>query len=316
MRKYEDLWEDEDIDDWEKELPDTREIFEHLDNEEYDFEGEENFDEAIEDIDFSQFKGEFKSNLGKIKQKIKQKKKAKPLTKTFDVGKKGSTIEGGRKQIKKVIIPRDREVIIEGVNDFILNNDAPEKTIGYYKGEKLKEMVLAINNTSNVPFELELFNPSMPLDFLQSTSGNLNDKISVAGNSRVSYTDLLHNILGNPTLVANARFAVTGTNVDAQRREKLTFINKALDGEATVKPLQLQLNMDTYQQQTDIILFDIIGELNRVFIPDGMDIIQYTVLPNNTVTFCFYYKQISLKKQFFEAAREKRLVLDEYKEIL
>jgi len=316
MRKYEDFWEDEDIDDWEKELPDTREIFDPIDNEEYDFEGEENFDEAIEDIDFSQFKGEFKKNLGKITQKIKQKKKAKPLTKTFDVGKKGSTIEGGRKQIKKVIIPRDREVIIEGVNDFILNNNAPEKTIGYYKGEKLKEMVLEINNSSNVDFDFELFNPSMPLDFLQSTSGNLNDKIIVAGGSRVSYTDLLSNLLANPTLIANARFSVTGAQVLDQITQRLTFINKAVDGENTVMPLQVSLNKDLFQQQGDTVLFDIMGELNRVFIPDGMDIIQYKVLANTTVTFCFYYKQISLKKHFFPEAREKRLVLDELKELL
>jgi len=156
----------------------------------------------------------------------------------------------------------------------------------------------------------------MPLDFLQSTSGNLNDKISIAGNSRISYTDVLHNLLGNPTLIANARVAITGPYVEDQTREKLTFINKAIDGEATVKPLQISLNKDTYQQQTDIVLFDIIGELNRVFIPDGMDIVQYRVLPQTTVTFCFYYKQISLKKQFFAEAREKRMVLDEYKEIL
>lgn len=320
MRDNDDFnfWDEEE--EWEDLSPsDTREIFDPANEDEYSFEGGEEFDEAVADIDFSQFKGDFKNSIGKIKHKIKAKKVAKPnkpLSKTFFVGKKGSIIGGGRKQLKKVIIPSDRQVIIQGVNDFILKNDAPEKQIGYYKGEKLKELVLCINNTSNVDFDLELFNPSMPLDYLQSTSGNLNDKLVVAGSNRVSYSDMLFNICANPTLIANARFAVTGSNVDAQKREKLTFINKALDGESTVKPLQLSLNVDVYQNQADIILFDIIGDLDRVFIPDGMDIIQYKVLANNTVTFCFYYKQKSLKKHFFKEANEKRLVLDEYKELL
>ncbi len=62
--------------------------------------------------------------------------------------------------------------------------------------------------------------------------------------------------------------------------------------------------------------FDIVGQLNRVFIPDGMDVVQYTVLAGNSVTFCFYYKQKSLKKILFKEARVKRMVLDEMKGLL
>ena len=43
--------------------------------------------------------------------------------------------------------------------------------------------------------------------------------------------------------------------------------------------------------------------LNRCYIPDGMEVINYTVLAGNTVTICFWYEQKSIKKLFFEEAR-------------
>jgi hypothetical protein len=299
----------------------TRELFEPTEEEEYSFEGNEDFDEAVLDLDYSMFRGDFKQSIGKINHTIKKRaprKRFKPLSKTFNVPNKGKVeIGGGKKQLKKVIIPRERDVSVVSVDEFIVSNDHDDqKNIGYYKGKKLKELVLSINNTSGVDFDLELFNPSMPLDYLFNTSDNLNNRVIIAGNTRVTYTDLLHNILANPTLIANARFIATGSDVAGQKREKLTFVNKALDGESTVMPLQLSLNFDLYQNQNDIILFDIIGQLNRVFIPDGMDVIQYKILAGNTVTFCFYYKQKSLKKFFYKEARVKRRILDEDKELL
>jgi hypothetical protein len=49
--------------------------------------------------------------------------------------------------------------------------------------------------------------------------------------------------------------------------------------------------------------------LNRPFIPDGMDVINYTVLKGNTVTMAFFYEQISLKKVFYEEARKSKNLL-------
>lgn len=305
---------DEEQDTWEDLEPvEGNNIFENPNDDEYSFEGDEEFDKAVLDMDFSEFKGDARSSFTKIKHTIKKKRQIKPLTKRVEVDRRAN-IGGGRKQIKKVIIPNDRHVTVQGVSEFILS-DAPEKKIGYYLGKKLKELIIRINNTSNVDFDLELFNPSMPVDFLQSTSGNLNDRIVLSGTD-VTYSDMLHNLLANPTLIANARFNCTGSNVKGQKEEKLTFLNKAIDGESVVKPMQLNLHHDLYQVQGDVILFDIIGQLNRVFIPDGMDIIKYNVLAGNDVTFCFYYKQKSLKKFFFKEAREKHLVLDEFRQIL
>ncbi len=315
------FWENEtETDSWDLEPADVKELFEATDEEEYSFEGNEDIDDVILDIDYSEFKGDFKSSIGRIKHKIKRapRKKKLPLSREYGVfNKERVTIKGARKQIDKIVVPSDREVTIEGVSDFILSHDHDEfKNIGYYKGKKLKELIVSINNTNGVDFDLELFNPSDPLNYLFNTSGNLNDRVKIAGDSRVSYTDLLHNLLANPTLIANARFVVTGTNVAGQKNERLTFVNKAIDGESTVNPLSLALNFDLMQQQNDVILFDIVGSLNRVYIPDGMDIIQYRVLAGNTVTFCFYYKQKSLKKFFFKEARKKTNVLGEIKELL
>ncbi len=324
LHNFPDNWETEEDDMWDEE-PDTietRELFEPTQEDEYSFEGNEFFDDAVLDMDYSMFKGNFKHSLGKIKHKIKHapRKRKKPLSKDFEVGDKSTTtISGGRKQIGKIIIPKDRQVSIEGVEHFMLSktHDTDSiKNIGYYQGKKLKELVLSINNTTGSDFMLELFNPSMPLDYLQSTSGNLNDRLAVAGASNVTYSDLLHNLLANPTLIANARFICTGPSVNLQKTEKLTFLNKAIDGESTVKPLQLNLNQDLYQLQNDVILFDIIGQLNRVFIPDGMDIIQYTVLAGMSVTFCFYYKQKSLKKLMWKEARKKTIVAGELRGLL
>ena len=55
-----------------------------------------------------------------------------------------------------------------------------------------------------------------------------------------------------------------------------------------------------------MISFAINDVLNRPFIPDGMDVINYNILAGNTVTMCFYHEQKSLKKLFYEEARQKR----------
>jgi hypothetical protein len=50
------------------------------------------------------------------------------------------------------------------------------------------------------------------------------------------------------------------------------------------------------------------GTLGRAFIPDGMDVIEYTILPQTNVVFGFYYKQVSLKRFFFKEARTKKIL--------
>jgi len=216
---------------------------------------------------------------------------------------------------KRIIVPEDRKVIVEGVDKFILSNTKESdsiKNIGYYKGEKCSELILIINNTTPNDFEFELFNPSMPLDYLFSSSQDLNARILVAGDNKVSYSDVLFNLLANPTILPNAKFVVTNPTNQAQKdlqfNQSLIFKNKNIAGMEIINPVANALNIDVDQTQNEIVYWDIQQSLGRVYIPDGMDVISYKVLAGNTVTFAFYYKQISLKKFFFKEARSKTIL--------
>ena len=287
------------------------------------FEGEETedvlVDDTFNDIDFSQFKGKnFKSDYKKVSRITKNKKpkkkvvkrKKKPLVKAIAVEHK-AVLHGEGKKMSKVIVPRDKKVIIEGVDKFLVSSsdkDNAIRNIGYYKGEKLKELVLTFNNNSALDFNLELFNPSMPLDYLYSTSLNLNNKIQVAGGGYVSYTDVLYNLLGNPLMLVNAKFTFSGT-VTAQQSEPIVIKSKNVAGEEKIYPYQLQLQIDNMQVLKDIIFFDFPSTFGRPYFADGMEVAQYKVLAGNTITMAFYYKQRQLKKFFFPEAKEVKGLL-------
>jgi hypothetical protein len=217
----------------------------------------------------------------------------------------------GRKTTERIYVPEDRTVIVEGVDRFMLTNNKNSESlrnIGYYKGEKLKELVLIINNPTPNDIDLELFNPSQPLDYLFSTSQNLNNVVSVAGNNLVQYTDVLFNLLANPALLPNAKFVVTGLQVQAQLNQPLIFKNKNIAGHEKIQPIQNTLNKDIDQFQNRIVYWDILQTLGRAYIPDGMDVIQYKILAGNSVVFGFYYKQVSLKRFFYTEARDKKIL--------
>jgi hypothetical protein len=278
-------------------------------------------DSVLDDIDFSSIGGKsFKTSLSQLNKKYKRnrrnklfspRKKTAPLNKRIDV-KRRATIYGKNpceNTTKKVIVPDQYGVIIKGVSDFIVEDKCPDfRGIGYYKCKKLKELVLTINNNSPIPFNFDLFNPSMPLDYLFSTSGNLNNKITVAGGV-ISYSDVLFNILANPTHIVNAKFTFAGPSVAAQQIEPIILKNKTIEGVQMLEPLQLSLQIDIMQVLNDIVFFDFQRGINRPFIPDGMDVLQYRVLPFNTVTLAFFYRQKSLKKFFFNEARNSSKLL-------
>ena len=287
-------------------------------------------DSYIYDIDFSEFKGkDFKSSLNKVNRTVTKKKALskskssksakKPLSQDIDVKRKailyGKQLSGGgeAKTTKRIIVPSTQKVIIQGVDKFILGKDekcSDAKKIGYYKCKPLKELVFIMNNNSGVDFNVQLFNPSEPLDYLYSTSGNLNNKITVAGGI-VSYTDVLFNILANPTHIVNAKFtfANSGNALQSQLNQPLIFTNKTIEGIQKVEPMNIQLQVDNMQVLNEIVFFDIYGNLNRPFIPNGMDVIQYKVLAGSTVTFAFYYEQRDLRKFFYEEARNSKKLI-------
>jgi len=299
----------------------------------YDFEGEdvddelpsfanpeeyELLDDSFNDIDFSEFKGDVKKNLHTITKKVNSRQPKKKhikkvnvvtLTRTnrraFGVTKKATIIGNKQRKIGKVIVPRDRKVIVEGVSDFILTDSKENsmiKNIGYYKGRKLQQLVLIFNNNSALDFNLELFNPSAPLDYLYSTSQNLNNRVQVAG-GEVSYSDVLFNILANPVMVPSATVTISGPQSVAQQAVALQVKNKYVNGVTKINPVNLALQVDNMQVEGNNISFFFEDILNRCYIPDGMEVINYTVLAGNTVTICFWYEQKSIKKLFFEEAR-------------
>lgn len=274
------------------------------------------FDSVVSDIDFSELRGDFKKSLSAVNRKIDKKSsqrravsRPKQRVKDIPVNKKATIT--AKKPISKVIVPSDKKVIVEGVSKFILSQK-PEaesiKTLGYYKGQKLNLMTLIFNNNSLLDFNLEVFNPSMPLDYLYSTSLNLNNKIQVAGGA-VAYSDVLFNLLANPALFINAKFVVAGPQVQQQLSVPLQVINKSIEGVEKIDPVNIALQIDNMQVQNDMVVFDIMKNLNRPYIPDGMDVVSYKVLAGNTVTMSFWYKQVSLKKVFYKEARESRPLL-------
>ncbi len=284
-------------------------------NVEYEF-----IDDSLTDIDFSEFTGDYKSSLKKLDKHLKKSphrpkkivKRKKPLNKNIGVKRQGVTTlhgkNGNPKTASRIMIPRDRHVTVEGVDKFILSGDAAAdsyKNIGYYKGEKLKELNLTFNNNSSLDFTLELFNPSMQLDYLFSTSINLNNRISIAG-GQISYSDVMFNILANPPIIPSARVIISGPSaaaVAAQREINLGFKIKNIKGEQYVNPLNIGQNFDTMQYQSTVVNFDILSGLGRMYIPDGMDVASYTVLAGNTVTLCFYYKQKHIKELLWPEAK-------------
>jgi hypothetical protein len=274
----------------------------------YDF-----LDDSFGDIDFSEFKGDFKKNVKSISKKvavrkpIPVKRKLRTLTKEFYVKKNTKMIGPYEKKLERVMVPKDREVIIEGVNNFILTDTKETdlaKKIGYFKGKKLQQLVLIFNNNSPLDFNLELFNPSMPLDYLFSTSQNLNSVIQVAGGA-VSYTDVLFNILANPVFIPNATVTISGPQTVAQKSTPFLIQNKFVNGVTKIEPLNISLQIDNMQVEGNNISFDFYDIMGRAYVPDGMEIVSYKILAGNTITLAFYYEQKSIKKLFFPEARKR-----------
>ena len=310
-------WE-ENIDEWEG---DDYDQFYSVNKQNLnDFEDEPDENELdIEDIDFSNISGKnTQEKLKKISRKtstakvVPKKKRLAPansksrkIVAEKDVNYRFNKIKG-RQTITTMQLPDDREIVLKGVDEFILSqNNAPIKNIGYYKGEKLDELILIINNDTPIDFTIELFNPSSPLDYLYATTDNLNNRIAVAGDFKVSYTDLLFNILANPVLIANAKFQATGLQANDQFNQPMIFKNKNIAGHQKVFPIQNSWNIDIDQTQKQIIYWDIQKTLGRVFSPNGMDILEYTILAGNSVVFGFYYKQLTLNKVFLPELRNK-----------
>ncbi len=305
---------------------------EHPFNEEFfenyspDFENEEeeyteDDDMSLEDIDFSDLTGgDFKSHLKKLNHKVtvRKKERTKQQRKRNPLKKKITNINGKgvHKLVAKefgkthnILVPSNREVIVQGVSQFILGRDHDQdKGIGYYQGRKLNNLTLTFTNNTAVDFPLTLFDPAFNMDYLWSNSINVNDLITIAG-GQIKYTNMVTNLLANPTMVISAQIVVSGANTSGQLSQVMQFNNQNIAGLQAVEPINIGLALDLYQWQGGILNFEIMKQLHRPFIPDGMDTISYTVLAGNTVTLNFFYKQVQIKRMVFEEARKAKNLL-------
>ena len=275
-------------------------------NEEFNY-----FEDAINNLDFSSVDGgsdDFKKIFRQVNRTIDNSKRLAPNQVSAQ-----SCAPFGQNKSSRVVVPRDTPVIVQNVSKFILNqtrkNEA-RRQIGYKNGNKLKELVLNIANDSEVDFTVSLFDPSMPLNYMYSTSQNLNNKITVQG-GLIQYSDVLFNILANPVMIHNAYCTIDGSQnaIGRQITAPIQFQNKNIQGHVLVDPLNLSLTIDTMQAQGNIIAFNFQDSIGRPYFPDGMDVMNYTVYANTNVTMCFFYEQISLKKVFYKEARDSKRLL-------
>ena len=214
-----------------------------------------------------------------------------------------------------IIVPEQREVLIEGVSKFIMDSGLENneiKSCMYHKGKKLSHVSMIFNNDSALNFNIELFNPATPLQYLISTRLNLDDKITIAGGN-TKYSEFVLNTLANVTEIFCAQIVVSSpytqgspediAAIQAQLNQAMFFKNKNIAGLQAIEPINIQLQRDIMQYQLGIVYFNINKLLQRPFIIDGMDTLTYNIMAGMTVTICFYYKQISLKRVMLAAAR-------------
>jgi hypothetical protein len=276
----------------------------------------------VENVPSNKQKSFFEQNERKIIGSNKRTSKKRivnslKLHKDWGVKKSATIFSKGKKSVNDIIVPRDRKVIIEKINKFITSPTCGEtdlKSIGYCNGKKLKEMVFIINNDTNIDFTVELFNPSTPMDYYQATSQNLNDKISVAGQNvnGVQYTDVMWHMMSNPTHIINSKIVITAPNSNilfAQRDFNFGITQKDLRAYIDTEPINIPQLLDAFQFQSNIVAFNFEKELNRPYVPDGMDILRYTVLAGCTVTIAFYYEQKMIKKFFYKELRDNKQIL-------
>lgn len=274
----------------------------------------------IEDDPFFEKPRKLVSRVAPKKKKVANKRKiinTLKLNKDWGVDKHATIYANSTRSINRVLVPRDRKVIVEGVQKFILSEDCSVqdyKSIGYCNGKKLKEMVFTINNEGHNDFTIEFFNPSTPLDYIQATTQNLNDKIIVAGSNvaNVQYTDVLSHMMYNPTKIYNSKIVVSApsdTVLFNQRAQNFRIIQKDLTAVMDIQSINIDLMLDAFQFQSNIVAFNYLKELNRPYMPDGMDVLRYTVLAGCTVSIAFYYEQKKLKKFFYKEIRDNKFTL-------
>ncbi len=167
-------------------------------------------------------------------------------------------------------------------------------------------IVLEINNPNSFDITVDLFRPSSPYLYTQSTSLNINDLVVVAGGQTVLYTDILAYLSANMTKLSKVKVDVSNED---QLNQPITCksFNFRADQFIRVKPVAQ--NRSIFQYEALSVEIDLDTVLNSDFVIDGSQYFQYTILAGQHVTFGFDFMQLRLRDAFFDALQSEKFEL-------
>ncbi len=230
-----------------------------------------------EDLD-SEFTGDFEADYSNY---IAMRKGKKSTAKRFQRNMKTTGQKMREKQNPiSIYVPTDRGVQIYGAQKLCY-----EKV-----GSQWDKIVLNIVNDNSFDITVDLFRPSTPYLYTQSTSLNINELITVGGGETILYTDLLNYLTANITRLSKIR--VSGDN-HAQLQVPLTA--KSLNFKADQLVIPKPFFQSIFQYDKFAVEANLDEILSAPFFVDGLQWFQYTVLAGNNVTLGFDFKQIRLR---------------------
>ncbi len=167
-------------------------------------------------------------------------------------------------------------------------------------------IVLEINNPNSFDITVDLFRPSTPYLYTQSTRLNINDLVVVAGGQTVLYTDILAYLTANITRLTKMHVNVSSETQLNQPLACKSF-NFRADQFIRIKPVAQ--NRSLFQYEALSVDIDLDTVLNAPFIIDGSQYFQYTVLAGQNVTLGFDFTQIRLRDAFLDAMESEKFEL-------
>lgn len=232
-----------------------------------------------EDLD-SEFTGDFESDYSNY---IAMRKGKKSTAKRFqqNLRKKGKVVMQKEKVNPiSIYVPTDRGVQIYGAQKLCY-----EKV-----GNQWDKIVLNIVNDNSFDITIDLFRPSTPYLYTQSTRLNINELITVGGGQTILYTDLLAYLTANITRVSKIR--VSG---DTRTQLQVPLTAKMLNFKADELVIPKPLFQSIFQYDKFAVEADLDEILTAPFYIDGLQYFQYTILAGNNVSLGFDFKQIRLR---------------------
>lgn len=179
-----------------------------------------------------------------------------------------------------IFVPTNRDVTILGSQNLCYET----------MPDKFNSIVLTIDNTNSFDITVDLFRPSSPYLYTQSTRLNINDLIIVGGGETILYTDMLAYLTANITRLKTIRVDAT---LEAQMNKVITC--KSMNFKADQLIIPKPLFQSIYQIDQKAVEANLDEILLAPFIVDGLQFFQYTILAGCKVNLGFDFTQVRLK---------------------